>query len=243
MFEKIKSLIDLAAPVTRPPFHVALTMHGIRKWSEDHKVDLEKAYADSFELLKEIIEVQVKEKIRILSVYIIPGTMKQTVEITDKFIEFVNSLTNSDIINKNQIKVSVLGKWYDLPSRAIDPIKEIITETKDYDNFFLNLCVNYNGQEEIVDAMKMIARRVKADKLDPEAITTDMIKDNIYSSYFLPPNIIIKTGVKRRTFGFFLWDSCKSHIYFADKRFPEFTKSGFYKAIKEWEKYKEIVYK
>ncbi len=245
MLEKVRSMLkgEDTSKLKRAPFHVALTMHGIKKWSDEASSTYDQAYSKSFEKLKELIEVQVDEKIRIFSIYIIPETMKDSVDAIDHFIEFVNGLKHSDIVNKNQIKVSVLGKWYDLPNRAIDPIKELITETKDYDNFFLNLCINYNGQEEIVGAMRVIARKILAEKIDPENIDKEMIKDNIYTSYFLPPDILIKTGVKRRTFGFLLWDSPKAHIHFVDKLFPEMTKHDFHKALKEWEKYKEYVYK
>ncbi len=245
MLDKIKELLKIESdkPLQKTPFHIALSMHGVKKWASNNKKTVNEAYIKSFEILKELIEVQLKEKIRIFSIYIIPESMRDSVETTDKFIEFVEYLEKSELISKNQVKVSVLGKWYDLPNRAIDPIKKIISETKDYDNFFLNLCINYNGQEEIVDSVKIIARKVAADKLDPESITKELIKENIYSSYFLPPDIIIKTGIKRRTFGFLLWDSVKAHTYFADRLFPEFTKKDFYKAIKEWEKYKEYIYK
>ena len=132
-----------------------------------------------------------------------------------------------------------MGKWYDIPGRAVDSIKSAIEETKDYDEFFLNFCVNYDGQEEIVDACKLVCRQVKAGKLEVESITKELIKENLYSSYYLPPDLIIKSGKKRSTCGFLLWDSAYSEIYFMDKYFPECKITDFLKAIDMYRKIEE----
>ena len=216
------------------PLHLALTMHGIKAWSEKKELSLNQAYETSFSLINEFIKFQVDNKIRIFSIYIIPETMKDTIEITDQFINFLSDLKKSEIINNNQIKVSVLGKWYNLPNRAIDPIKEVISETKDYDNFFLNLCINYSGQEEIVDSVKIIAKKIISEKIESEQIDKEMIKENLYSSYFIPPNILIKTGIQKKTFGFLLWDSVESQIYFTEKLFPDCNVNDLLKGINEW---------
>ncbi|MBW2993613.1 undecaprenyl diphosphate synthase family protein, partial [Candidatus Woesearchaeota archaeon] len=139
-------------------------------------------------------------------------------------------------IHKNKIKISALGKWYDIPSRALDSIKETIAETKDYDTFFLNFCINYDGQAEIVDACKMIARQINANKLDVDSITKETIKDNIYASYFLPPDLLIKTGKKKTTSGILLWDSPNTEIFFTKKNWPDFSKSNLMSAVREFQK-------
>ena len=120
-----------------------------------------------------------------------------------------------------------------MPGKIIDPIKSLLDETKDYDQFFFNLCINYNGQEEIVDACRLVARQIKAEKLEPESITKDTIKENCYSSYFLPPTLIVKTGLSQSIPGLLLWDSSHSKIVFARKYWPELKIADLLRAIKE----------
>ena len=67
----------------------------------------------------------------------------------------------------------------------------------------------------------MVARKIKSSTLDPDSITKEEIKDNIYSSYFMPPEIIIITGKKKSLDGFLLWDSVKSKVYFSNKLWPD----------------------
>jgi undecaprenyl diphosphate synthase len=113
----------------------------------------------------------------------------------------------------------------------IESIKKIIDSTKDYDNYFVNFCINYDGQEEIVDACKMVARRVKLGKIEVDSITKETIKDDLYSSYFLPPDFIFVTGKKRSVSGFLLWDSVNSEIVFTNRLFPELTVKDIEKGI------------
>lgn len=229
MLSKVKEL--MGKKECRKPIHVALTMNGIRAWAENNKKQADEAYNKSFEILLDVIHAQVERDIRILSVYVMPEFMKNPVQIKSSLAEFIDLLSTHDIIHKNQVKVSVLGKWYDMPSTVLDPLKKIVSETKDYDKFFLNLCINYNGKAEIVDACKLIVRKALAEKITPESIDKQMIKDNLYTSYFLPPEILIKTGEQYKTFGFLLWDSARAEIKFAGKLWPDFSKEEFVKLV------------
>lgn len=240
MLEKFKKAIKHEKEFVkiRSLKHLVITTHGIKLWAEKEKKTIEEAYKKSFELLDEIMDLQITQNIPILTVYLMPEGLarKDYFHVfLNELIGFFEKLLSSEQLSNKKIKVSILGKWYDLPGRAVEPIKEIIEETRDYDAFFLNFCINYNGQEEIVDACKLIARQVKAEKLDVDAINKELIKDNVYSSYFLPPDLIIKNG-ERQTSGILLWDSPYTRIYFTDKLWPAFTKHDFLNAVKEYQK-------
>lgn len=235
MFGKKKEEFNLA----KIPKHIALNMGGITRWAEKKNIGLPDAFRRSFAIIDDIIKLQAKLNIPILTVYVLPETSKKSQQFSnllDSFVHFLDRVSFGEIINKNKIKVTVLGKWYDLPGRVVDHIKSIIEETKDYDTFFLNFCVNYDGREEIVDACKMIARRVQAKKLSPDLIDKSLIKENLYSSYFIPPDIIIKSGVRRDQSSLLLWDSVHTYLYFSEKNFPEITRQDILKAIKEYQK-------
>ena len=113
-------------------------------------------------------------------------------------------------------------------------IKQAINETKNHDRFFLNLCVNYNGQSEIVDACKLIVRKALSGSIEINEINKESIKDNLYSSYFLQPDIIIKTGKKQTWSNLLLWDSPEAYYYHADKPFNDLKISDIEKAVEKF---------
>ena len=233
MFEKFIELIKKRKEDgTKIPLHVGLTVNGIRQWCEKNNKDYDFGYEKSFANISQIIESQINNNIRILTVYVLPKFLSDPDLLYSYISKFLKDLRSSSMIHDNQVKISIIGKWYDLPNDIVAEIKETITETRDYDRFFLNFCINYNGHEEIVDACKLIAKKVQSEKLDPESISASTIKDNIYTSYFIPPDMIIKTGLKKQLFGFLLWDSARAKIIFTSKLFPEYTKEDFLKDLK-----------
>lgn len=222
------------------PRHVALTIGGNVIWAQKNKKPLEEAYKKVFIKLEELISFQINMNVPVMTVFLLSEELRDSENFTifkELLIKFFNKIKDWKTIHKNMVKVSILGKWYDLPYRLVEPIKNTIDITKNYDSFFLNFCINYNGQQEIVDACKLIARKVKAEKLDPDSITDETIKDNVYSSYFIPPDVIIITGQKRYNAGLLLWDSSQTVMYFVEKVFPEFTNADFLNGIEYYQKY------
>ena len=218
------------------PRHVALTMNGSIAYANKNNISLDEIFKQRFVNVKNIIKICTKLNIPITTFYVLRNKREDTMHFSsmiDSIAYFFNSLLEWDLIKEKKIKISIIGKWYDLPDRVIEPIKKITSDTKDYDDFFVNFCINYNGQDEIVDACKLIVRQMQAEKLNPDNITKQTIKDNLYSSYFLPPDLIIKTGIKKSFGGLLLWDSAHSRIYLSNTLWPDFGKADFLKAV-EW---------
>tara|TARA_Y100000310_G_scaffold345618_1_gene467370 strand:- start:9432 stop:10157 length:726 start_codon:yes stop_codon:yes gene_type:complete len=215
------------------PKHIALTTEGKTLWARKNNKSLDEAYQKSFSVIFDVLKALVRHDVPIITIYLLPYRIEESGQlpgIIDNLVKFFDDLPGNEVIHKNKIRVSIWGKWYELPDRIIEPIKKVIDSTKDYDNFFLNFCVNYNGREEILDACRLIARKVRADKLEPELIDKGLFKDNLYSSSFLPVNLIIKSGDKRIP-DLLLWDSAKSRIFFTEKSFLELGGGDISKAL------------
>lgn len=215
------------------PKHIAITLHkDVATWAETNKKELSKVYESRTDIINSLIHAQVELNIPILTLFLL--STKQDFSkidvVIDSLTEQFLELAKNDEIHQNQIKVSVIGKWYNLPSRLVEAIKEVIDETKDYDKFFLNLCIHYHGKEEIVDAIKLITKRILAEKLDSDAITEEIVKEDLYTSYFLAPDLMIINGDKRLN-GFLLWDTSDVMINFTGKHWPDFDVRDLKKAI------------
>jgi len=177
-------------------------------------------FSRKLENIKRVINLQVKHEIPIMTI-LVSKKNELNEEQARLLSSFFLSMVKWKLIHENKFKVNVFGKWYDISTDLVDSIKKVYDETKDYDHFFLNLCVNYDGKDEIHDACRLIAKRVKLEKLDPELITNETIKENIYLSSFLPPNIILKYGDNRIPC-LLAWDSEFAELRFMNKFFDDF---------------------
>lgn len=225
------------------PKHIAFITKGNLTWAKQNSKPVAEAYRIRLQKILDLMDQQVRNGTPIFTFYLFSADAKQEAEFfsdyLDALIEFFEKLRSNKFIQENKIKISVFGKWYNLPSRLVDPIKSVIEDTKDYDGFFMNLCINYDGQEEIADACRVIAMKVKSGKMDPEGVTKEEIKDNLYSSYFLPPDMIIVNDDEPILSGFLLWDCVNSYIYITGKLWPDFTAKDLSSLLKRYEKEKK----
>jgi len=243
MLDKFLRLKKEKNKESKKPFHIAITIKGHYVWAKKHDKDLLEVYRKGFGIIRDVIKSQLKNEVPILTLYLLsenlPGT-ERFEPYTEALVEFLKILKEDDILHDNKIRVSIFGKWYDLEGKIVEPIKSLIKSTADYDNRFLNLCINYNGQEEIVDACKIIARKVLTDRIDPSSINKDLVKESLYSSSFLAPDLIIITAPLRKLSGLLLWDSAYSTVYFTNKLWPEFKEDDLQEAIRFYQKDREI---
>jgi undecaprenyl diphosphate synthase len=133
----------------------------------------------------------------------------------------------------------VIGNWYDAEPELVDNTKQLIDKTKDYDQYFLNFYIKYSGQEEILTAVKLLLKKLQSSKISIDNIKLDDLKDNLPSSNFIPPDIIIVNDHSYN--GLLLWDSPGSLIYFTDKYCMDFEKKDLDKAIDFLNRKKEII--
>lgn len=220
--------------------HAAITMDGISDWARLRSKTPEEAAEISFDKLTCIIEALINEKVPVISFNVIRVYRKQDDDffkaMANAFSGWIGTMTDGGLAQNNRIRVSVLGKWYDYPPETVDAIRRAIAKTKDHDSFFLNLCLHYDGQVEIVDSCRLIAMQVKAGKADPESVSKDSIRQNLYSSSFMPPDVIIITGGRKRLGAFLLWDSVSASLAFIDKLWPEIDPKDVVWAMQETER-------
>ena len=180
--------------------HIAISLDDVSDWCRASNSDMGEACKRYFRHLSRLLKIQVESSIPIFTVYLPTDAEKSAddyIIFSDCLAKFLNELSEKGIASEQKIKISIFGKWYKLPGKAVESLKKAIEETKDYDSFFVNLCINYDGQEEIVDACRLIAKQVGLGKIDPEMITKESIKENVYSSYFLPPDVILIYGERK----------------------------------------------
>ncbi|RMF55149.1 di-trans,poly-cis-decaprenylcistransferase [Candidatus Woesearchaeota archaeon] len=217
------------------PRHVGVTTNGTFQWAEKNNKTIEEAFRRKYENIRSIIKLQVKYQIPIMTIHVLPEGAKQE-DALDALSSFLKAFSKDKFIHSNQIRVSVLGKWYDMPGIIIEDIKSVIDETKDYDKFFLNFCINYDGQEEIVDGCKLIVRKALLEKIDPETIDKSFLKENLYSSSFLPPEIILVYGLGNKLPDLLLWDSPNAYVFFKNKLWQDFSKEDFVNALIQFQR-------
>lgn len=207
------------------PKHLAISATRITEWAKKNGKAISEATQKNIDKVNEFVDIQVKKDIPVMTIQLCTNTEEEIKSMSS----LIKELRKSNVIHNNKIRVFVIGEWYGLDSELTDEIRTIIDETKEYDNYFFNLCVNYDGQKELLATLKLLLKKREANKIKTDELDLQSIKDNLASSYFIPPDLIIENG--GRYSGLLLWDSKGASMFFTNKYWLDFDKADLEKAI------------
>jgi len=228
----MKNPIKLGKKEIKIPKHIGIAFDEVSQTNED--------CALKKELVIKILNQQLLLRIPVLSILLLSQKAISNEKTFSEELKNIEELLGI-ILKKAQeqkIRISVFGNWHRLPDSTSELIKRTVKETMDYNDFFLNLCINYDSMEEIVDSCKLIVKRIMSGKLSVDMLDKSTIKENLYSSYLIEPELIIKTGSPEIP-NFFVWAFVGAIVYFTKKHWRNFRKADFLNAIKFYNIYKK----
>ena len=220
------------------PNHVALIVDGNGRWATEKGMNRSEGHKQGFLNLKKLTAYIFSKDIHYISAYLFSTENFKRSKTEVSFI--MGLLTNQlkDILNfchEEKIKAVFSGRKENLSSKVLKAMQEIEEETKMYEEKTFNICFNYGGHAEIVDATKKIVNDVQNGKLD-----INKLDENNYSKYLyqnLPPvDLMIRTSGEQRLSNFMLWQNSYAEFYFPKTYFPDFDDKEFDKAILEYTK-------
>jgi undecaprenyl diphosphate synthase len=137
-------------------------------------------------------------------------------------------------LRRTGIQFRLIGNVDSLPEQVKREFLLTVEATKDNQAMVLNLAVNYGSHEEIVRAMRQIARQVQEGGLAPEAITAEMISEHLYTAGQPEPDLMIRTSGELRMSNFLLWQSAYTEFFFTDAYWPDVDRAVLEQALAEY---------
>ena len=121
-----------------------------------------------------------------------------------------------------------------MPDKVVGLINNATEKSADNKKFFLNIAINYGGRDEIVRAVRKIAKDVKNGLIDVDDIDEKTITSMLDTSSQKDPDLIIRTAGEQRLSNFLSWQSAYSEFYFSGLEWPEFNTKEFFKALENY---------
>ena len=214
------------------PKHVSIIMDGNGRWATKKCLNRSMGHLEGSKTLEKIAIHAIDMGVEILSVYAFStDNFKRAQEEVDYLMNLFIKMfkTKFDKLLKKGIKVVFSGRKNNLREDVIDAMNMIEEKTKDNDKGILNICINYGGQEEIIDGAIKLASDIN-NGLDLKNFKREDFYKYLYND--LPPiDLLIRTGGEQRVSNFMLYQSSYSEFYFTNTLFPDFDKSEFNKAL------------
>jgi len=216
-----------------PLNHVAIIMDGNGRWGLKNRNSRDLGHKEGIKTVELIISESIKLKIKYLTLYAFSTeNWKRPKDEVNYLLKLLESFLKKKLnkFNNNNIKLKFIGS-----KKFTNNINYLLkkSEKKTIKNNLMqvNIALNYGSKEEIIDAIKKILRK----KLK---INKKNIEKFLYTNDIPNPDIIIRTGDKKRLSNFLLWQSAYSEIFFEKKLWPDFTANDYKKIINKFKKIK-----
>ena len=211
------------------PTHVAIIVDGNGRWAQERGLSRLKGHDAGFENLKKIGKYILSKDVKILSLYVFSTeNFKRDKKEVDHLMNLFVLMFKKDknFFMKNNIKVIFSGRDNPLPKKVIEARDKLTSLTKNNTGGILNICLNYGGRAEIIDATKKIIK----DNINIEDINEELFSKYLYQD--LPDvDLMIRTSGELRLSNFLLWQNSYAEFYFPKTYFPDFTEKDFDDAI------------
>lgn len=215
------------------PTHIGIIMDGNRRWAKEHGVTVAEGHKQGYLTLKHIAKAGLKRGIKYLTAYAFSteNWQRDKTEVED-IMKLLTWALKHEIkeLHKEGIRVRFIGSKLKLGAATARAILHAEELTKDNTRATLLLCLDYGGQQEIVEAVKRIAESGIA----PEDITPELITHHLYAPDVPPLDLVVRTSGEQRLSNFMLWEAAYSELAFVTKAWPDFDEQVLDEVLEDY---------
>lgn len=217
------------------PQHLGLILDGNRRWARKHGLTVADGHQKGYQNLKAVAKAALKYGVRYVSAYVFSteNWQRDKQEVSD-IMNILRWALKHELkeFHREGIRLRIIGSKAKLGAALLTAIHDAEKLTENNDRGTLLLCLDYGGQQEIVEATKRIAELGVA----PEEITANMIAQFLYAPDVPPVDLIIRTSGEQRLSNFMLWESAYSELIFSKTYWPDFGEKELKKVLDEYTK-------
>ena len=215
------------------PQHVGLIMDGNRRWARERNLPIFEGHRRGYEKVKEACDWFFLRGVKTLSVYAFSTeNWKREKTEVDGMMNLAGRVMTESLNDfaKKDYRVVFSGRVDELPNDLPQTFVSVSDKTRGNVSGTLNVCFNYGGRAELLDAVKKIVKH----ELTEEQIHEGIIKKYLYNPLLPDPDIIVRTGGEQRLSNFLLWQSAYCELLFMKKYWPDFEELDVVAIIDEY---------
>jgi undecaprenyl diphosphate synthase len=222
----------------RLPRHIAIIMDGNGRWAKEKGEDRLYGHYQGVESVKDIVEGAAELGIEYLTLYAFSTeNWDRPIDEVSGLMELLVTTIRKEVstLNKNNIRLHVIGDLKMLPEHARNELQEGLDMTAANTGLNLVMALSYSGRWELLEAVRRIAKAVKSGGLDPAQIDEQTLQNNLSTHAFPDPELMIRTSGEYRISNFLLYQLAYAELYFTDVCWPDFRKKNLYEALLDYQ--------
>ncbi len=227
------------AEETKIPQHVAIILDGNGRWAKSKGMPRNYGHVQGAKTVEKICEEAYRMGIQYLTVYAFSTeNWNRPADEVDALMGLLRNYMKTCLKTaaKNNMCVRVIGEKSRLDEDIRRRIAELEAATKENTGLHFQIAINYGGRDEIIRAVKKLAKQVQAGELNPKDITQEQFDGALDTAGIPEPDLLIRTCGEQRISNFLLWQLAYTEFYFTPIAWPDFTKEELEKAVAAYNK-------
>ena len=229
--EELQSYLNQGGAVPR---HVAIIMDGNGRWAKRRGLPRAAGHREGVKSVKSIVEACGELGVEYLTLYTFSKENwgRPSTEVSTLMKLLVSSLRKeiNELMEKN-VRLTTIGELDDMPADVAAELRDAAERTKHNTGLNLVLALSYGARNEIVSAVKNLARRVASGELYAEDIDEEQLSNALFTANLPDPDLLIRTSGEQRLSNFLLWQVAYAEMYITRVFWPDFRKREFYEAL------------
>ncbi|SIR46808.1 tritrans,polycis-undecaprenyl-diphosphate synthase [geranylgeranyl-diphosphate specific] [Haladaptatus litoreus] len=232
----------LRRTISGAPTHVAVIQDGNRRYATKQGGEASDGHREGAETTERVLDWCEDIGVEELTLYAFSTENFERPEherealfdlLENKLYEFADA----ERVHDSGVCIRAIGDVAELPARVRKAVDYAEGQTRDYDNFVLNIALAYGGRNELLGAARDVAHEVESGDLSPTDISVETIESRLYDRPLRDVDLIIRTGGDERTSNFLPWhaNGNEAAVFFCTPYWPEFSKIDFLRAVRTYE--------
>ncbi|MGH3504081.1 MAG: isoprenyl transferase [Nocardioidaceae bacterium] len=225
-------------PSDRLPGHIGVLCDGNRRWAKGAGEEVAGGYIAGADKIEEFLGWCDQLGIRLVTLWLLStDNLERPAVETGPLLEVIEDLVD-ELASTRRWRIHSVGALDLLPAATTARLKAAGDRTDDVDGMTVNIAVAYGGRRELADAVRSLlhehaGRGTTLEEL-AEVIDMEHIAEHLYTKGQPDPDLVIRTSGEQRMSGFLLWQSAHSEFYFCEAMWPDFRRTDFLRAIRDY---------
>jgi undecaprenyl diphosphate synthase len=219
------------------PRHVAIIMDGNGRWAAQRGLPRTEGHRRGVEALRRTVRAAAELGIGALTIFSFsaenwsrpPSEIRDLMGLLRRFIR--HDLAD---LHRSNVRVRIIGERDGLAADIASLLQEAEDLTRANTGLVLVVAFNYGARQEIARAARRAAADVAAGRLQPNAVTTELLSRYLDAPDLPDPDLIIRTSGEQRLSNFLLWQAAYSELIFVPVFWPDFDRAALEGAIAEY---------
>ena len=220
-------IMALGLDPERIPDHVAIIMDGNGRWARERGMHRLWGHKEGYQTVRQVVRAAGELGLKVLTLYVFSAeNWKRPKHEVEGLMHLIELAAKTELreLDTNNVRMRFSGRIHELPDSLQEALRYDEEFTKDNTGLTLNLCINYGGRTEILDAAKQLVERAAKGEITARDVTPETFSQYLYNSDLPDPDLMIRTAGEMRVSNYLLWQIAYAELHVTQTLWPDFDR-------------------